>query len=119
MAVNRRLVSSHFPYLPLRLSVGDYSGSLEALVDTGFDGDVALPPGLLANGGSPDEYLTWALADGSEVLAAAFLGAARLGDLDPFPVLVTVLGDEPLMGRGIIDRFRVILDHGQRVVLEP
>jgi hypothetical protein len=30
-----------------------------------------------------------------------------------------LLGDEPIMGRGIGDRYRMVLDHGQRLVVEP
>ena len=33
--------------------------------------------------------------------------------------VVTILGDEPLIGRRLTDRFRVILDHGARVIVEP
>jgi hypothetical protein len=39
--------------------------------------------------------------------------------LGPFPVVVTSLGDEPLIGRRLTDRFRVIEDHGARVIVEP
>ena len=118
MAVNRRLTSFHFPYLPLHLLVGRRSTDVEALLDTGFDGDVAVPPEVLS-GQSPNEYVIWTLADGSPVLAPAFVATAQLGDLDPFPVLVTALGDEPLIGRGVSDRFKVTLDHGHQVVVEP
>jgi predicted aspartyl protease len=50
-----RLVSEHFPYLPLRLEVRGRTSAVEALLDTGFDGDVAVPPDLFANG-EPDDY---------------------------------------------------------------
>lgn len=90
---------------------------VDALLDTGFDGSVAVPPDVVS-GASPDDYLIWTLADGSQVLAAAFLGTARLGNLEPFPVLVTALGDEPLVGRGVSDRFKVTLDHGHRLIVE-
>ncbi len=44
MAPNRRLTSFRFPYLPLRLSLGAESKDVDTLLDTGFDGDVAVPP---------------------------------------------------------------------------
>ncbi|MBI4492857.1 MAG: hypothetical protein HY690_08710 [Chloroflexi bacterium] len=120
MALNHRVVSSRFPYLPLHLALGDRTADVDALLDTGFDGDVVLPPGLVMdNSQPPDEYLQWTLADGSEVLAPAFLGTARVGELAPFPVLITALGDEPLVGRGVSDRFLVMLDHGHQVIVEP
>jgi hypothetical protein len=45
-----RLESERFPYLPLRLVVRDQTHEIEALIDTGFDGDVAVPPDVLADG---------------------------------------------------------------------
>ncbi len=119
MALVRRLESTRFPYLPVHISVGRRSVQVEALVDTGFDGHVALPAHLLADSEQPDLYVTWALADGSEVLAPAFVGTVHLGDFDPFSVLVTTIGDEPLVGRGVTDRFAITLDHGQKIVVEP
>ena len=118
MALERRLESERFPYLPLQVQASSHSLDVEALVDTGFDGDVALPRSLISGQMIPDHYAAWTLADGSEVLAAVFIGAARLGTFRPFPVLITVIGDEPLVGRGAIDRFRLTLDHGRRLIVE-
>lgn len=76
---------------------------MEALLDAGFDGDIAVPPDLVTNGEIPDEYLIWTLADGSEVLAPAFLGTARLSirAFSPTQFIKTVLphhADEPPEG---------------------
>ncbi|HLC30606.1 MAG TPA: hypothetical protein VJM51_07480 [Dehalococcoidia bacterium] len=87
-------------------------------MDTGFDGDIALPTNLLADAEQPDLYVAWTLADGSEVLTPAFVGTTQLGNFDPFSALVTTIGDEPLVGRGVTDRFAVTLDHGRRIVVE-
>lgn len=35
--------SRRFPYLPLRVELDGLELRLEALIDTGFDGDLALP----------------------------------------------------------------------------
>ena len=40
VAMSRGLVSSRFPYLPIHVEVRHGSHDLEALLDTGFDGDV-------------------------------------------------------------------------------
>lgn len=119
MAVNRQLISERFPYLPLLLSIGGFSANTDALVDSSFDGDIAVPPGLVGADETPDHYLPWIMADGSVVLAPAFLGVAHLGSFGPLSVIVTQKGDEPLLGRGAIDRFKLTLDHGHRVILEP
>jgi len=115
--MNERLESPHFPYLPLRLEVRNRAHAVEALIDTGFDGDLALPPSLLANG-EPDDYHRWTLADGSHVYAPYFFGMVHVGDVGSVEAIITALGDEPLIGRGITDRFRLILDHGERVIVE-
>lgn len=121
------LVGFRFPFLPLRLAFKTPAQSIdlaiEALVDTGFDGDVIVPASLidqLAPGAEPDAYVTWQRADGLEVVARAYLGTAELPSIPgSHTVLISVLGDEPIAGRGLTDRFRLTLDHGERIVLEP
>jgi predicted aspartyl protease len=118
MSTNR-LVSSHFPYVPIRLHVRQQDIAVEALLDTGFDGDVAVPSALLADGQPPNGYLRWMLADGSRVLTPYYLGTVTLGPLGPFPAVVTALGNESLLGQGLAQHVTIILDHGQQVIVEP
>jgi predicted aspartyl protease len=117
--MSQRVVSSRFPYLPVHLDVDGHSEDVEALLDTGFDGDVAVPPSMVPGGQPPDYLETWTLADGTQLVIPTFLGSAQIGGLPAFPVTLTALGDEPLVGRGVGDRFRITLDHGQQVILEP
>ena len=114
-----RLESERFPYLPLRLVVRDQTHEIEALIDTGFDGDVAVPPDVLADGEPPDDYQRWSLADGSQVVAAYNIGTVTLVGVVSFAAAITALGDEAIVGRGVIDRVRLTLDHGDRVIVEP
>ena len=118
MEMSQRLTNSRFPYLPIRLHVRQQASEMEALIDTGFDGGMAVPPDVFA-GQPPDWYQRWALADGSQVLAPAYLGTVQVGDFDPVQTLIIALGDEPLVGLDMVTRFSVILDHGQRVIVEP
>jgi predicted aspartyl protease len=127
--MSKHVVSSRFPYLPLKVHVRlnrdhQIDTLAEALVDTGFSGDVALPSSWLTNGHLPDGYATWTMADGSATLAAIYLGTVRVVGLEeempsPIPVTITVLGDEVMAGRGLTDRFRLILDHGRELIVEP
>ncbi len=117
--MSQPVVSRRFPYLPIHLAVGQHSEDLEVLLDTGFDGDLALSPTLIANGQRPTGYSRWMLADGSSVLAASYRGTVRVGPFEPFPALITAVGDEPLVGRGVSDRLRITLDHGQHFLMEP
>ena len=50
MVMKKILTSARFPYIPLTVMVNKRSETIEALLDTGFDGDIILPEGLLTNG---------------------------------------------------------------------
>lgn len=113
-----RLISNRFPYLPLSLMIGQSTFALDALIDTGFDGDILVPRTILANL-DPDIDSRWRLADGSRVSAPAYYGTLRLASIGSFPILAIALGTEPLVGRGIIDQVRLTLDHGRAVIVEP
>jgi len=117
--MSQPVVSNRFPYLPILMALGQRGEDLEALLDTGFDGDLAVPPGLIPDGQRPTAYTRWILADGSSVLATTYRGTVRVGPLGPFPALITAIGDEPLVGRGVSDRLRITLDHGQQLIIEP
>jgi predicted aspartyl protease len=114
-----QVVSEHFPYLPIRLLVAGRSIATEALLDTGFDGAVVMPDDFLGPDVSPDSHAPWTLADGSAVLAPVCVDMLRIGDLEPLRVVITALGREMLVGRTVSDRFRITLEHGRRLILEP
>ena len=111
--------SSRFPYVRFTLQVGQHSYNGEALIDTGFDGGFAVPPPLLQDVGPPDGYALWKPVVGPPVLAPTYRATFQIGDFGSFPVAVTALGEEILVGLEVISRFAVTLDHGQRVVINP
>lgn len=120
MAVtNGHLISPRFPYILARVQVRQWAVDVEALLDTGFDGDVAIPVGHMPNVGQPDGHTRWVLADGSRVLTPYYAGTVHLAGHGPFPATVIVLGDEPLVGAGAAQHVTIILDHGRRVVVQP
>src|SRR5712692_4692678 len=109
--MNQRATSSRFPYLPLRISLERGLQSriieIEALVDTGFDGDIIVPESLIGSADTVD-FLTWRLADGSRLRLPYHTGVDEIIGLnDTFPVFISVLGNETLVGRSVIDRFLV------------
>ena len=113
------LIGARFPYLPLTLATKGQTISVEALVDTGFDGAVVLPLRLLPSGIVPRLYTRWVLADGSTVQTQACSATVQLGAFEPFDIVIVLLGDEPILGRGVTDRFAVTLDHGRQVIVTP
>lgn len=114
-----RLESERYPYLPLAISAGERIIHVDAVLDTGFDGDIVPPVRAFADNLPPDDYRTWELADDSVVAPPVFCGSVQLDSFAPVEADVVLLGDEPIVGRGISDRYRVILEHGERVIVEP
>jgi clan AA aspartic protease len=115
--------STHFPYLQLHVQIGsprqlEQGLDVEALIDTGFDGGLTVPAALIDAAIFPDTHLPWQLADGSQVLTPAYLATIQIGQLQPILTIVIALGEEPLLGRGVTDSFRLILDHGTQVIVE-
>jgi predicted aspartyl protease len=85
--MSNKLTSSKFPFLPLSIRVRvSKSKHLEldtqALIDTGFSGDIVVPATGESKQFTPDAYATWTMADGSEVMAPIFLGSIRFPQLD-------------------------------------
>lgn len=114
-----RVASSRFPYIPIRVEALGHRYELDALVDTGFDGDVAVPAPVAADWGQPDRQLRAMLADGSMRWVPVYRGFAEIDGLGRIAVSVLALGPEVLVGCGIVAPYAVLLDHGQRVVFEP
>lgn len=83
----------------------------------GSDGHVAVPPRMVGSR-PPTDLSRWVLADGS-IMAPLHRGMLQIGGFAASAVTVLAIGDEPILGRGVTDRFTLILDHGQQVRLQP
>lgn len=118
MAIRTSITSQHFPYIPLQVQVRQRKEKVEALLDTGFDGDIAIPKGMLTNGDPPDGLLPWQLADGSKIVAPAYIGRVKINNIASFAVVVIALGDEPIVGQGVIKNLTIILEHGRKIIIE-
>jgi predicted aspartyl protease len=116
--------SSRFPYLTIHVQIGraeapEQELELEPLVDTGFDGGVAVPQDAIDPSITPYTHLAWQLADQTEVYTPAYLGSVKIGQLPPVETIIIALGETLLLGRGVTNHFRLIFDRGQRVIAEP
>jgi len=117
MAKSKTVTYSHFPYLPISISTVKGNFELEALLDTGYDGGVVLPPTLITNGEVSGWLVNCKLADNSIIEVPAYLGSVILGNKKLNNITVLIMGDEPIIGRSIIKYFKIILDHGRKIVL--
>src|SRR5437016_59810 len=119
----KTFTSAHFPYIPVTVFLNKRVETVEALLDTGFDGDLIIPKGLMTNGKPPDSYLRFTLADQvTTVLAPAYLGrveVAELGDAGLYSAIISVLGTKAIIGRNLVRHFHIALDHGRQVIIRP
>ena len=118
------VANSNFPYLRVHVRIGnqqypDHEFDVEPLVDTGFAGDLAVPRKLIPATVTPSGLSEWELADGTEISAFWFFGYVTIGQLSPVPTVIITLNSHALLGRHVTDRFRVIFDHGRRLLVEP
>ncbi len=88
------------------------------MIDTGFDGDISIPVSE-SIGVPPVGRERLILATGREEYAFVFEGSVRLGNFDPLPARILAAGNQYVIGIGILRRYEVILDHGQRVIINP
>lgn len=120
MAQSHNIVSNQYPYSPIRMELRGHEINAPTLLEMGFDGDIAIPDTWLGRDmGFPEATVPCQMADGRVVHVPVYFSRCHIGEsLGLSDVLVTILGHEPMVGRGIIDRYKVTLDNGSRLILE-
>jgi predicted aspartyl protease len=113
------VISQDYPYLRVRITLRSYQSETLAYIDTGFDGHLIMPTKLAQEVGKPDYISRWELGDGSLTEGADYVGDVEIVGLpDNIEARITAIGNEFILGRAIIDRYRLILDHGKSVQVE-
>ena len=120
MAQPTTVVTSAYPYVEVEFAVGAFrSPIILAYVDTGFDGYLIIPGIQTSLLGPPQFFASWELGDGSVVQAQEYRGDILISGLSiSIPARITLIGEEYLLGRGVVDRVCMTFDHGQRLLLE-
>ena len=120
MASPISVLPSAYPYLELEFTIGVFQApTILAYVDTGFDGYLIIPAAQTVLLGPSQFSAPWELGDGSIVQAQKYRGDVRVSSLAvAIPARITLLGEEYLVGRGIVDHLRMTFDHGQRLLVE-
>jgi predicted aspartyl protease len=114
-----KIISTRYPYLEVEVSIRDHRMRDWAYVDTGFDGFLIVPEKYRDTLGTGDYVSQWELGDSSMAYAEDYLGRARIIGLPTsLTILITCLGDEFLVGRGIIDHYRMTFNHGRTLEVE-
>lgn len=114
-------VSTVYPFLSVQIRIRDWEQETLALVDTGCEGSLVIPYAAFNSGlGNPDTSSNWSLADGSIVETPVYVGSLEIKGLAAIPdVVISLLGTDYIMGRNVIDRFEIILDHGRTLTIRP
>ena len=112
------MTSPRYPSFPVRIELAGRVFEENAVLDTGFDGEVAVPVSRV-EGLETDEFERFAFPDGTVVEPGIFRGSVQLADLPPVPAEIVALGSEFIIGIQILIRYEIILDHGQRVIVNP
>jgi predicted aspartyl protease len=109
-----------YPVLAIRFVAQGVAEEVAALVDTGFDGHLAIPEALAASLPRPIYLRRVRTASGQVVRVPVYLGTVELVDQPgPINALIIALGDEYLIGIETINHFQVCFDHGLRLIVEP
>lgn len=120
MAAPTTVVTPSYPYIEIGFAVGSFhSPTFLAYVDTGFDGYLIVPSTQTSLLGPPQFTAPWELGDGTVVQAQEYRGDILVSGLaTTIPARITLLGEEYLVGRGVVDHLRMTFDRGQRLLLE-
>jgi predicted aspartyl protease len=115
-----RLVTPAYPYVEIAFVIDTFrSPTVLAYVDSGFDGYLLVPAAQSVLFGPSQFSTSWELGDGSVVQAQEYRGEVQVVGLPlTVPARITFLGEEYLLGRGVVDRLRMTFDRGQRLILE-
>ena len=119
--MTQQVTSSNPPFVLIRVTLEGESDVLfagEALMDTGYDGSLTLPAAILGNRTPVDDWQI-ELADGSRIDVPFFYGTVEIVGLAHVGVVLSVMGNEAILGRRVMDYFRVTFDHGREVTVEP
>ncbi len=121
MAQDQLISAEPYPYLPIRVEVRGVRFEGLALLDTGYTGELVIPESALEEGiGIPVEHTDIEVGDNRVVNSPTYLGSLEITGLSIIPgVVVNVIGDEYIIGRGILDLYSVTFDYGQRVIIRP
>ena len=71
----RSVVSDEFPYIPIRILLNGWETEAEALLGTGFSGEVIVPEDAVPDDiGPPAYFVTYRVADNRVVSSPVFYG---------------------------------------------
>lgn len=115
-----RVVSHDFPYLPVRVSVRGWQAEAEALLDTGFSGEFIVPADAIPEDvGPPAYFITFRVADDRVISSPVYYGDIEIPGLPPVTdVAIGALGSRYIIGVGVMELYRIVLERARQVIVE-
>jgi len=114
-----QVISQRYPFLEVDWQVGQHRERTWAYADTGFEGALCVPDDRRHRLGQAIATVQVTLADASSQVQDAFVGTiALVGIWEILPILILALGNEFLLGRRVLDRYKVTFDRGWQVIVE-
>jgi len=122
--VSNRLIGeiSTYPWLTLTVEAQDGKQNVNFLIDTGFDGELAIPRSLRPLFGTSNNTYNLRFADGDEEVSIVVQCQVNWIDGPREVTAVYIKGDNPLLGMELMDNCVVTLEiengHGD-IIIEP
>ncbi|MBI3538613.1 MAG: hypothetical protein HY070_13785 [Chloroflexi bacterium] len=112
-------MSKHSPYPYLRASCRVHGHEFDVLgfVDTGYDGGLVIPKSQRIGLPKSMSIIPIQLGDGTRTSAEEFVGTLVVEDMQ-LEVTVLFLGNEYLIGREVVDQFRLCFHRGEYLEIE-
>lgn len=113
------VTSSRYPFWEVVWQVRQHRQHDHAYADTGFKGFLNIPSRYITLLGRSQGVVRARGADGSVLFAETYIGTVEIVGLnDSVTARILALSDEFLLGRRVLDRYRVTFDRGQQLVVE-
>ena len=114
------MTEAPYPSIRIRFTIERTERELDALIDTGFDGHLVIPAALVPDLPRPVYRGSVQTPSGQVVGVPGYPATIELAEVPgPFQGVAIALGSEFLVGLMSINRIRLTLDHGRRVIAEP
>lgn len=111
------IITHDYPYLSFTCQIGEYRFGGSGYVDTGFDGGLVIPEDSLQYVGEPVSLSEIELGNGSRTVVPIYYGIVEIGKTK-YVAGIICAGNEYLLGRQVIDNFRICFNRGKRLELE-
>ncbi|MCX7969262.1 MAG: hypothetical protein N3B10_12385 [Armatimonadetes bacterium] len=117
--VSQSARSDIYPFVEVAWSARHFRQQNWAYADTGFEGFLSIPSTLIQRIGEPHGNVWTRMADGSVSISMAYFGTVEIvGIGEAIPSRILAMGGEFLLGRRILDRYRVTFDRGRQIIVE-